>query len=57
MAIISLTRKGGQSLAKIFEDATVIDNQAVVLALVYAVGAGDGLHQGVCFKRPIQIEC
>ena len=47
--------EGGQSLAQVFQDATVVDDQAVVLALVHPVGAGDGLHQGMGLEGLVQV--
>ena len=49
-------REGCQRLAQRREDAAVVHDQAVVLALVDPVGAGDGLHQGVGFLRLVQVE-
>ena len=55
-SVIALACECGERLAQIFEDAAVIYNQAVVLAFVDAVGAGDGLQEGVGFKRFIEVE-
>ncbi len=39
-----------------FENAAIVNDQAVVLAFIDAVGAGDGLHQGVRLERLVEVE-
>ena len=46
----------GQRPAQALEDAAVVDDQAVVLALVDPVGAGDALHQRVGLERLVEVE-
>ena len=48
--------KGRQCLTQVLENAAVIDDQAVVLALVHAVRAGNGLHERVRLERLVEIE-
>ena len=47
--------KSRQCLAKVLEYPAVIHDQAVVLALVHPVGAGDGLHQRVSLERFVEV--
>ena len=49
--------EGRECLAQVYEDAAVIYDQAVVFVFVHAVGAGNGLHQGVGFEWFVEIEC
>ncbi|OPY86292.1 MAG: hypothetical protein A4E72_01712 [Syntrophus sp. PtaU1.Bin208] len=55
-ASIARSGKGRQGLAEILEDAAVIHDHPVVLALVDAVRPGDGLHQGVRLEGLVQVE-
>ena len=49
-------RKRCQRPAKVPEDAAVVQDQAVGLAFVDAVGSGDGLHQGVRLQGLVEVE-
>ena len=48
--------EGRQRLAQVLEDAAVVHDQTVVLALVHPVGAGDGLHQRMGLEGLVEIE-
>ncbi len=54
--VISRFGKGRQRLAQVLQDAAVIDDHPVVLALVDPVRSGNGLHQGVRFERLVQVQ-
>ena len=45
-----------QRLAQALEHAVVVHDHAEVLARIHAVGAGDGLHQGVGLHRLVDVE-
>ena len=53
---VDVSRVICQRLTERFYDADIIDNQAVALSLIHAVGTGDGLHQRVRLQRLVQIE-
>ena len=48
--------KGRQCLTQVLENAAVIDDQAIVLALIHAVRAGNGLHERVRLERFVEIK-
>ena len=56
VAARSRAGEGRQRLAQVLEDAAVIHDQAVVLARVHPVGAGDGLHQRMGLEGFVEIE-
>ena len=45
-----------QRLSQRFDDADIVHDQTVALALRDAIGAGDGLHERVRLERLVQIE-
>ncbi len=56
MAGVGRAGEGGQRFAQVLEDADVVDDEAVVLVLVYSVGPGDGLHQRMGLQRLVEVE-
>ena len=53
---VALAGERRERLAQVLEDAAVVDDEAVVLALVHAVGARDGLHERMRLERLVQVE-
>ena len=49
-------RKSSQRFTQALQQAIVIDDEAVGLAFLHAVGAGDGLHEGVALHRLVYVE-
>lgn len=47
---------GAFALMQVAEDADVVDNQAVQLILEDAIGAGDGLHEGMVGHGLVEVE-
>ena len=45
-----------QCLSQCLYNANIVHNQAITLAFCHTIGTGNGLHQGMCLQRLVQIQ-
>ena len=56
VSVAGVSGEGRERLAEVLQDAAIVHDEPVVLALVHAVRPRDGLHQGVRLERLVEIE-